>query len=285
MTGLYGMSYFSSSESNVDENKQTTPLVDEVEEEQVDLIFKKESGNSLDDEVPKVTSTKPLPSKSKTPPRAPLEISPQQKRQRKTRKITICGTAYSRRHIGLCSALACGIWGGSCLVPMHYATGNVKGLGYVISFSIGAITITILMWILRFLFQLVKLKSVREAYDVLPSFHLAVMWQPGMAAGCLWSLGNVGSIVAVEHLGQGVGYSASQAALLVAGLWGIFYYKVSSSIQFYLKINSSFGWFVHITFSFVQEVTKPKTIGKWFLSAFLTIFGILLLGYESRVGD
>ena len=31
------------------------------------------------------------------------------------------------------------------------------------------------------------------------------MWFPGATAGSLWSLGNVGSIVAVEHLGQGVG--------------------------------------------------------------------------------
>mmetsp|Transcript_19841 Transcript_19841/g.36123 ORF Transcript_19841/g.36123 Transcript_19841/m.36123 type:complete len:89 (-) Transcript_19841:177-443(-) len=80
------------------------------------------------------------------------------------------------------------------------------------------------------------------------------MWLPGATAGSLWSLGNVGSIVAVEHLGQGVGYSASQAALLISGFWGIFYFK---------------------------EVTKPATIGKWFLSAFVAIAGILLLGYES----
>jgi len=60
--------------------------------------------------------------------------------------------------------------------------------------------------------------------------------------------------VAVEHLGQGVGYSASQAALLISGIWGIFYFR---------------------------EVTKPMIICKWFLSAFVTIIGILLLGYES----
>ena len=45
------------------------------------------------------------------------------------------------------------------------------------------------------------------------------MWLPGATAGSLWSLGNVGSIVAVEHLGQGVGYSASQAALLIRYAW------------------------------------------------------------------
>lgn len=54
------------------------------------------------------------------------------------RPISICGLSYSRRSLGLFSALMCGIWGGSCLVPMHYAKGNTGGLGYVISFSIGA---------------------------------------------------------------------------------------------------------------------------------------------------
>lgn len=39
-----------------------------------------------------------------------------------------------------------------------------------------------------------------------------------------------------------------------SGIWGIFYFK---------------------------EVTKPKIICKWFLSATVTIAGILLLGYES----
>ena len=81
--------------------------------------------------------------------------------------------------------------------------------------------------------------------NLIPPAHNRVMWFPGATAGSLWSLGNVGSIVAVEHLGQGVsscrhpfsaimlwhdsltlpflpyvsvfqvGYSASQAALLI----------------------------------------------------------------------
>ena len=63
---------------------------------------------------------------------------------------------------------------------------------------------TILFWLLRFGYQLFQLQSISSAYAVLPSFHCRVMWLPGLTAGCLWSLGNVGSIVAVEHLGQGV---------------------------------------------------------------------------------
>lgn len=235
MAGLYGMSYFSTAESLPAESGNASDHEEENEEEQ-DLMRK--SSDSFENDSSALSQ--PLEITQQPPPRG--------------RSILICGKTYSRRNLGLLSALLCGTWGGSCLVPMHYSKGDTNGLGYVISFSIGALVVTIFLWILRYLYQLFKLKSPTEAYNVLPSFHFRVMWLPGATAGSLWSLGNVGSIVAVEHLGQGVGYSASQAALLISGIWGIFYFK---------------------------EVTKPSIIGKWFLSAFVTIAGILLLGYES----
>jgi glucose uptake protein GlcU len=241
MGGLYGMSYFSSGESK----EESGTILSEEQEEKLDLIHK--------DSEEEAVSSSPL---RKPPSKRPLELEPPTKQRRRKTTITILGATYSRRDIGLGSALMCGVWGGSCLVPMHYAPSNVKGLGYVISFSIGAITVTIAMWIIRYTFHLIRTRSITEAYECLPSFHLRVMWASGAAAGSLWSIGNVGSIVAVEYLGQGVGYSASQAALLVSGVWGIFYFK---------------------------EVTNPTTIDKWFVSAILTIAGILLLGYESRV--
>lgn len=236
MAGLYGMSYYSTAESLAAESVITSSHGEEKNEEEEGLMRKNSDSFENDSSAPS----------------EPLEIT--QQPVRRGRSILICGRTYSRRNLGLFSALMCGTWGGSCLVPMHYSSGDTNGLGYVISFSIGAIAVTILLWILRFGYQLFKLKSPKEAYEVLPSFHFRVMWLPGATAGSLWSLGNVGSIVAVEHLGQGVGYSASQAALLISGIWGIFYFK---------------------------EVSKPSIIGKWFLSAFITITGILLLGYES----
>ncbi|KAL7531384.1 hypothetical protein ACHAWF_003753 [Thalassiosira exigua] len=220
MAGLYGMSYFSTAES-LSAESSTISLEEEPEEEQQDLMRKRNDSDAENDSIPS----------------QPLEISPPS--PRRTRTIVILGKPYSRRNLGLCAALMCGTWGGSCLVPMHYSTGDTNGLGYVISFSVGALVITILLWIVRFVIQICKLRSMKEAYDVLPSFHFRVMWMPGATAGSLWSLGNVGSIVAVEHLGQGVrlllfasvemfcniihfvfisvkvGYSASQAALLV----------------------------------------------------------------------
>ena len=245
MGGLYGMSYYSSSEEKSElKLPSSSSTIDEDEGEK--LLVRTESEDSIPPQSP---IRKPKSSR-------PLEVEPSNKLKRKKTTMTICGASYSRRDIGLASALMCGLWGGSCLAPMHYAPSNITGLGYVISFSVGALTVTIGMWIGRFLFYLVRTASLFEAYELLPSFHLRVMWASGAAAGGLWSMGNVGSILAVKYLGQAVGYGASQSALLISGMWGIFYFK---------------------------EVKNPYTIGKWFFSAAVTITGILLLGYESSV--
>jgi len=263
MAGLYGMSHFSTSDwvdTDHDDNDATTTNNGhnndyDFEDEEQDAFL---NDNSTSSSGASVSSYENEPSH---PLANSLEISSASPVREKeatlppgSGAIIVCGKTFQRRNLGLISALLCGTWGGSCLVPMHYSKGDTGGLGYVISFGTGALLVTILIWIFRFLFMVFKLKSIKEGYSVLPPFHFRVMWLPGATAGTLWSLGNVGSIVAVQQLGQGVGYPASQAALLVAGLWGIFYY---------------------------QEVTKPKTIIKWFMSAFVTILGILLLGYES----
>ena len=258
MAGLYGMSYYSTSDW-ADDNEMTNS----------NHLHRNDSGDEGDDDneqeilLDGVNSSE-FENEALHPLANSLEIdessyrdlaSPGREKQTRPKgPIVIFGKTFQRRNLGLLSALMCGTWGGSCLVPMHYSKGDTGGLGYVISFGTGALIVTIMIWILRFSYMAVTLNSIREGYAILPSFHIKVMWLPGATAGTLWSLGNVGSIVAVQQLGQGVGYPASQAALLVAGLWGIFYYR---------------------------EVTKPKTIIKWFMSAFVTIFGILMLGYES----
>ena len=246
MAGLYGMSHYSTSDwVDADELPRSSDHEYNFDEDDEQDAF-------LNDDSAENQPSHPLENSLEISP-----ASPGREKQTTTSSrgvIVVCGKTFQRRNLGLLSALLCGTWGGSCLVPMHYSKGDTGGLGYVISFGTGALLVTILIWIFRFLYMVVKLKSIKEGYTVLPSFHFKVMWLPGATAGTLWSLGNVGSIVAVQQLGQGVGYPASQAALLVAGLWGIFYYR---------------------------EVTKPKTIIKWFVSAIVTIFGILLLGYES----
>ena len=45
-----------------------------------------------------------------------------------------------------------------------------------------------------------------------------------MMAGFLWGIGNIGSIITVQILGEAVGFSIIQSNLIISGAWGIFYY-------------------------------------------------------------
>lgn len=93
-----------------------------------------------------------------------------------------------------------------------------KGIGYVISFGIGQFTVTIALWILRYLYYLYQNQcNFYQAYSTLPSWHLKEMWRAGCLCGSLWEIANMGSIVAVQFLGVGVGYSVVQSAFLVSG--------------------------------------------------------------------
>lgn len=165
----------------------------------------------------------------------------------------------TRRQMGILGAVFNGTWGGTNLIPLHYAKAEgYGGAAYVISFACGSMLVLIVMWILRYLFQLYRFEgSHREAYSALPSFHLRKMWLPGMLSGTLYSIGNFSGIIATTYLGQGVGYSVCQSALIVSGMWGIFF----------------FG-----------EITGADAICKWFSCAFVTLTGILWLSYEHK-GD
>jgi hypothetical protein len=255
MTGLIGMSYFSSSSSILRDETlvvSSTPKIEGENETSDCDLHRNDSTHSFlnekeNDEISHVGQ---------------IPISQQLISEDRKRKVSdtydddttdyglLPRRKYSHRNLGRVSALMCGVWGGSCMIPMHYSNDNTHGLGYVISFATGAIIVTILIWILRFGYSVLVMR--------LPSFHLRVMWLPGTIAGTLWSIGNVGSIVACQRLGQAVGYSASQAALLVSGLWGIFYYK---------------------------EITNSSIIVNWFLSAVVTVLGIFFLGCVSVTAD
>ena len=165
-----------------------------------------------------------------------------------------CGR-WDRRMVGLVCACFDGLWGGSILVPMHYAKKNAEGLDYLISFSTGAVTVLILLWIVRIAYGTVQTGSARQAIVALPSLHLSVMWLPGGIAGLLWSIGNLASILSVQYLGEGVGYSIVQAQMIVAGLWGVLWYK---------------------------EVGGWRDILVWMVFSFVTLGGIILLSYEHQ---
>ncbi|CAB9503094.1 expressed unknown protein [Seminavis robusta] len=167
--------------------------------------------------------------------------------------MLLFGTRVHRRVVGIACSVFCGIWGGSIMVPEKFAKANDTGVGYLISFGIGAAIVTAALWVFRFGYNYQRFGSATAAYYALPSMHIRVMWLPGCTAGLLWSIGNFGSLISVKYLGEGVGYSITQTAMLVSGLWGIFYFK---------------------------EIKSPDIIGKWFLSASLCVLGIILLSYE-----
>lgn len=95
---------------------------------------------------------------------------------------------------------------------------RTKGMGYVISFGIGQLIVTIVLWIFRYMYNLHENQcNFSKAFSALPSLHLKEMWLAGCLCGSLWEIANVGSIVAVQFLGVGVGYSVVQSAFLVSG--------------------------------------------------------------------
>jgi len=160
----------------------------------------------------------------------------------------------SNRQLGYIGAIIDGAYGGSVLVPMHYASSaNTSGLAYVISFSIGCTTVAIVAWILRFLYCCHVTQSLSQGFESLPSFHLETIGLSAALAGVIWSVGNVSAIITVDILGQGVGYSIVQSQLLVAGLWGVFWYK---------------------------EIRGYRVVTSWFLFACVTVAGFLLLAQE-----
>jgi len=161
----------------------------------------------------------------------------------------------SRWNLGLTGAIINGTWGSTYMIPMHYAKAEgISGAGFLLSFGCGSMLVTIYMWFLLYLFHSARLHGkFQKAYQSMPSLHLRQMALPGFLSGILYSLGNFCSIIAISHLGQGVGFSFVQLSMLVSGLWGIFYF---------------------------EEITEKDQILNWLISALVAISGILWLSFE-----
>jgi glucose uptake protein GlcU len=127
-------------------------------------------------------------------------------------------------------------------------------MGFVVSFGIGSAIVTLILWILRYAYNVgYYYGSCSMAYRELPPFHFRTMALPASMSGILWSIGNLFSMVSVQYLGEGVGYSVIQLGMMVSGLWGICLF---------------------------QEITGATQICKWFASATFAVGGILFLSYE-----
>ena len=119
-----------------------------------------------------------------------------------------------------------------------------SGIGYVISFAIGSAIVNAVMWLCLYLWK----KNISS--ETMPSFHVKVMFLPGMVAGCLWSLGNVMAMVAVLSLGEAVGYSCVKA----------------------VSLCQAYG-----PFSTIMKLKDTRHILLWLGSAFCALVGIILL--------
>jgi glucose uptake protein GlcU len=122
------------------------------------------------------------------------------------------------RLFGMLCAVAVGLPNGSMLVPLRLAPSDAQGINYMISFGIGVLAVTPALALVYFLLK-------RE----IPVFHLRVALVPGLLAGFVWNLGNFCSIYATLYLGLTIGFPLTQVALLVAGLYGIFFFKEITS--------------------------------------------------------
>merc|ERR1712232_462956 len=75
---------------------------------------------------------------------------------------------------------------------------------------------------------------------------------PGLICGVLWNMGNICSILSLQPpLGMGVGYPLTQCCILVAGIWGVAYFK---------------------------EITGSKKIVLFFVFAIILLIGASMLG-------
>jgi hypothetical protein len=163
----------------------------------------------------------------------------------------------SKRQMGQLAAAFNGLWGGTNLIPLHFASKEgFGGPSYVVSFACGSMIVTIGLWVLRYLYEVYRLDgAVVKAFHALPSFYIRQMWFQGALSGMLYSLGNFMSILAVTFLGQGVGYSTTQCSMLVSGLWGIFKF---------------------------DEIKGRQMITGWFFSALTAVVGIVWLSLEHK---
>jgi hypothetical protein len=189
-----------------------------------------------------------------------------------------CGMKFRRRTLGILAAMFSGIYGGSIMAPMKFAPPDAKGSHFLISFAIGAATANLALWVIRYLYLCQRHGSMSRAYGALPSFHFRKMWLHGGACGILWSIGNFFSIISVEFLGEGVGYSVVQAAMLGTQSSAVLLIRFSVILTFLLCYTSTVSGLWGIFY--FKEIEETETITKWFLSASVTVLGILLLSYE-----
>lgn len=131
--------------------------------------------------------------------------------------VRIGALRVPRYWFGIACAVIAGLTAGSSLAPLRFG-GVQGGIGYLVSFAIGSLTVNTVLWIA---YVVVRLITGRPAF---PEFHWRKMLVPGLLTGLLWSAGNFCSMYAIIYLGM-IGNGCAQLSILVSGIWGIALYK------------------------------------------------------------
>jgi len=157
-----------------------------------------------------------------------------------------------QRIIGGVCVLMVGLFAGSVMVPFNLFQKDssvTHSLKYLISYGIGVLGVTPFLVTPYFLIK-------RE----IPNFHFnnPAIIIFGLLTGVTWSIGNFASYYATDFLGLSIGYPLTQMALLVAGLWGLLWYR---------EIK---GWF---------------SITQFFTCAVIVLCGAALLGVFGPRGN
>jgi len=146
--------------------------------------------------------------------------------------VSSVGSSNSR-HIkrGLIIAAVAGVIFGSQFVPLKL--GQLSPQVFFFPMSLGIMMTGLAIA----LFLKVKLKN--EA--VLES----------LASGAIWNLGNLLAVIAISLIGLSKGFPITQSAVLIAVLWGLFYFK---------------------------EITQPKKKLQVLMGAIILLLGVIILG-------
>ena len=231
--GIWGMSHFSSPSTNKRGNDVAETEMVELKKQNSDTSRNPSDSNNENDDNPLINDVESTNNRVNRKiihkHKAGFEANVIWFSEYINKKYNIRTTP---RMIGIsCSGFG-GVWGGTQMVPLQYSSEETQGLGFIISFAIGAVIWTFILWFIRYMYYCIKLKSATEAYYALPSFHVKTMYISGSISGLLWSLGNICSIISVTYLGEGIGFSVTQGSMLVSGLWGKIYHASLLCIAF-----------------------------------------------------
>lgn len=163
-------------------------------------------------------------------------------------------TTVTKRTAGILGAVLNGILAGSSLIPVHFAKRiGLGGANFFISLACGAVIANVVVASALLLLRYENSWAFTY-YHLMPNRqHFRELLIPGLSAGVLLSMGMFFSIIAITHLGQGIGNSVVQSKIMISGLWGIV-------------------WF--------GEIRGCWTITYWLCSASVAVGGILCLSQQ-----